>query len=217
MRQKRRRRGASKAAGKRIGPQGIILFILYSLKRAKNTGLISSAQRSKRATIRQNRVSVARAGCPLWVKSRHRGASNQCPLYPQKRTSELNRGMCGRNDDIGFCAHDLLAEFRKTILTSLARVSCDDQINSLDVTKAAQLLEKCSERWIAPTFAHISDGGRGMNEGNAVRLRSLLRTRRERPGGCDSAEKLNDLPSSHAPSQQQTIPGLREVLLNFRQ
>jgi hypothetical protein len=24
---------------------------------------------------------------PLWVKSRHRGTSNQCPLYPQKRTS----------------------------------------------------------------------------------------------------------------------------------
>jgi len=28
----------------------------------------------------------------------------------------------------------------------------------------------------------------------------LLRTRRERPGGCGSAEKLDDLPSSHAPS-----------------
>jgi len=26
---------------------------------------------------------------PLWVKSRHCGISNQCPLYPQKRTSEL--------------------------------------------------------------------------------------------------------------------------------
>jgi hypothetical protein len=24
--------------------------------------------------------------CPLWVKSRHCGISNQCPLYPQKRT-----------------------------------------------------------------------------------------------------------------------------------
>ena len=24
--------------------------------------------------------------CPLWVKSRHRDISNQCPLYPQKRT-----------------------------------------------------------------------------------------------------------------------------------
>jgi hypothetical protein len=24
--------------------------------------------------------------CPLWVKSRHRNSSNQCPLYPQKRT-----------------------------------------------------------------------------------------------------------------------------------
>jgi hypothetical protein len=25
--------------------------------------------------------------CPLWVKSRHCGISNQCPLYPLKRTS----------------------------------------------------------------------------------------------------------------------------------
>src|SRR6516162_2574045 len=25
--------------------------------------------------------------CPLWVISGHRGISNQCPLYPQKRTS----------------------------------------------------------------------------------------------------------------------------------
>src|SRR6516162_7098454 len=31
--------------------------------------------------------------CPLWVKSRHRGTSNQCPLYPRKRTLELSRVM----------------------------------------------------------------------------------------------------------------------------
>src|SRR5262249_58762051 len=31
--------------------------------------------------------------CPLWVKSGHSLTSNQCPLYPQKRTSELTRGM----------------------------------------------------------------------------------------------------------------------------
>jgi hypothetical protein len=48
-------------------------------------------------------------------------------------------------------------------------------------------------------------------------LLALLRTRRQGPSGCGSAEKLDDLPSSHAPSQQQTMPGLREVLLNFRQ
>src|SRR5262249_46111178 len=29
--------------------------------------------------------------CPLWVKSRHRSTSSQCPLYPRKRTSELAR------------------------------------------------------------------------------------------------------------------------------
>ena|SRR6516165_4486108 len=31
--------------------------------------------------------------CLLWVKSRHRGTSNQCPLYPQKRTSIEPVGM----------------------------------------------------------------------------------------------------------------------------
>src|SRR6516225_2077662 len=31
--------------------------------------------------------------CPPWVKSGHWGTSNQCPLYPQKRTSELSRAM----------------------------------------------------------------------------------------------------------------------------
>src|SRR6516164_1336670 len=31
--------------------------------------------------------------CLLWVKSRHRGIFNQCPLYPQKRTLELSHGM----------------------------------------------------------------------------------------------------------------------------
>ena len=39
-------------------------------------------------------------------------------------------------------------------VSTLARVSCDDQINSLDVTKAAQLLVA----FIAPTFADVSDG-----------------------------------------------------------
>src|SRR5215472_15158990 len=34
-----------------------------------------------------------RQTCSLWVKSRHRSASAQCPLYPQKRTSELSHGM----------------------------------------------------------------------------------------------------------------------------
>jgi hypothetical protein len=86
-----------------------------------------------------------------------------------------------RNDDIGFCARYLLAELQKMFLPSLARVSCHDQINSLDVTKAAQLFEKRGVVWIAPTFAHVSNGGRGVNEGDAVRLSSLLCSRRERP------------------------------------
>src|SRR6516162_9188569 len=31
--------------------------------------------------------------CPLWVISRHCAVSGRCPLYPQKQTSELSRGM----------------------------------------------------------------------------------------------------------------------------
>src|SRR5215470_7475852 len=34
-----------------------------------------------------------RIECPLWVKSRHRGTSNQCPLYPRKQTLLLSSGM----------------------------------------------------------------------------------------------------------------------------
>jgi hypothetical protein len=38
-------------------------------------------------------AAIRNRPCPLWVKSRHRGTSNQCLLYPQKRTLELSRGM----------------------------------------------------------------------------------------------------------------------------
>src|SRR6516164_892492 len=31
--------------------------------------------------------------CPLWVKSRHSLTFGRCPLYPQKRTSELSLAM----------------------------------------------------------------------------------------------------------------------------
>src|SRR5215472_2520231 len=38
-------------------------------------------------------VAPKRQQCPLWVKSGHRSTSGQYPLYPQKRTLELNRAM----------------------------------------------------------------------------------------------------------------------------
>src|SRR6516165_11284839 len=99
-------------------------------------------------------------------------------------------------DDIGFCAHYLAAELGKTLLLSLARVSRDDQIDSLDVTKAAQLLEKRRVVWITPAFAHVSNGGRGVNEGDAVRLCNLLRVRRNRPRGRNS-NSFNEIAASH--------------------
>ena len=34
-------------------------------------------------------AAILSRSCPLWVKSRHHGASTQCPLYPQKRTLAL--------------------------------------------------------------------------------------------------------------------------------
>src|SRR5262249_27485845 len=34
--------------------------------------------------------------CPLWVKSRHRKGSTECPLYPQKRTLKLEEPGMGR-------------------------------------------------------------------------------------------------------------------------
>jgi hypothetical protein len=34
----------------------------------------------------QLRNRIGRDECLLWVKSRHRGISNRCPLYPHKRT-----------------------------------------------------------------------------------------------------------------------------------
>jgi len=40
--------------------------------------------------MRDHRVGAG-LPCPLWVKSGHSGNSKQCPLYPRKRTSELNR------------------------------------------------------------------------------------------------------------------------------
>src|SRR4029077_8705386 len=92
---------------------------------------------------------------------------------------------------------------------SLARVSRDDQINSLDVTKAAKLLEKRGVVWIAPTFAHVSNGDRGMNESDAVRLRSLLRARREWPSSGDAA-KRDELASPHwRPRGWRTSPSYR--------
>src|SRR5262249_33901335 len=38
-------------------------------------------------------AAVLSRPCPLWVKSAHRGAYNQCLLYPQKRTLIERVGM----------------------------------------------------------------------------------------------------------------------------
>jgi len=48
-------------------------------------------------------LAFVRFECPLWVKSRHRRKFSQCPLYPQKRTSELRRGMSALCQKRTFC------------------------------------------------------------------------------------------------------------------
>src|SRR5215469_1560451 len=47
---------------------------------------------------RQSRCSAHRqaAECPLWVKSGHSRRFAQCPLYPQKQTSEQMRSMSAK-------------------------------------------------------------------------------------------------------------------------
>jgi hypothetical protein len=97
-----------------------------------------------------------------------------------------------------------LAEFRKTLFPSLARISCHDQINSLDVTKAAQLLEERGIDWIA-SFAHVSDGDRWVNDGNAM-LRGLLRARGEHNGR--TSDDFDEIAASHCSPKAQDCADL---------
>ena len=60
-------------------------------------GGLTSQMASRRSDPLRHSINAVtrlwRRQCPLWVKSRHRGISNQCPLYPQKQTLELIRVM----------------------------------------------------------------------------------------------------------------------------
>ena len=49
-------------------------------------------------------TAILGRSCPLWVKSRHCGTSNQCPLYPQKQTLELSGVMSALCQKQTFCA-----------------------------------------------------------------------------------------------------------------
>src|SRR5262249_43502186 len=42
--------------------------------------------------------------CPLWVKSRHCSESDQCPVYPRKRTVVTEDGMSVKRQNRPFCA-----------------------------------------------------------------------------------------------------------------
>src|SRR5262249_6036391 len=57
--------------------------------------------------------STATSGteCPLWVKSRHWGTSDQCPRYPQKRTSVSAIAMSALCQKRTFCAATKIASF----------------------------------------------------------------------------------------------------------
>jgi hypothetical protein len=55
--------------------------------------------------------------CPLWVKSRHRSTSNQCPLYPQKRTFD---------DRCRAYSQGIFDLFCTTCLETRQRTTCTD-------------------------------------------------------------------------------------------
>ena len=55
-------------------------------------------------------IAATRAPCPLWVKSGHWGASEQCPLYLQKRTLELS------HETTALCQKQTYAMQQKTSL-----------------------------------------------------------------------------------------------------
>jgi len=42
--------------------------------------------RGSKKPLGRGQIDLLRGRCPLWVKSRHRKGSAECPLYPQKRT-----------------------------------------------------------------------------------------------------------------------------------
>jgi hypothetical protein len=48
--------------------------------------------------------SCGTSTCPLWLRSRHRSKSSQCPLYPQKRTLIERSGMSAKCQKQTFCA-----------------------------------------------------------------------------------------------------------------
>jgi hypothetical protein len=53
---------------------------------AASSGCLIACPETQGIVAAQTRTGKGGNQCPLWVKSRHRGISNQCPLYPQKRT-----------------------------------------------------------------------------------------------------------------------------------
>jgi hypothetical protein len=57
-------------------------------------------------------AAILSRSCPLRVKSRHRGTSTQCPLYPRKRTLKLSLEMSALCQKRTFGAgHELRGRF----------------------------------------------------------------------------------------------------------
>ena len=82
-----------------------------------NTNLkLSKAKRERIAAAMQ----IAGWQCPLWVKSRHRGPSAQCPLYPQKRTLELSLEMSALCQKETSTAHSITSSAMASTLGGIA-------------------------------------------------------------------------------------------------
>src|SRR5215470_14511276 len=72
-------------------------------------------------------AAIQNRSCPLWVKSRHCGTSNQCPLYPQKRTLILS--LCQKRTFMGaFAVNDSRRQTVRFFPAVFSRERASDQV-----------------------------------------------------------------------------------------
>src|SRR5262249_46002694 len=81
-----------------------------------------------------------------------------------------DQGIRGRMNKLWICVHHLASKRSKTFLPPLCGVSLHNQVLSLNVAEATQLLEKGAVSRIVPGFTDVAELGRGMNYCNAVHL-----------------------------------------------
>src|SRR5262249_17503295 len=129
-----------------------------------------------------------------------------------------NRSRCrlgGYRRVVRHCGNDrhsapdqVASERRKPISLALGRSVLDYYILAFDIANLTQALAEFSQPM------HVSFEWCGA-EKRDHRYRRLLRARSERPSGCGSAEKLDELPSSHAPLSSKRYRAYERYCLIF--